>query len=72
MTTLGKKKELQKILEVEKAFAVVTPDSSLNTPVRIFDSKFNKKSMVSLLKYTHFLNIPELYRFSFLDYCEYS
>jgi hypothetical protein len=41
-------------------------------PVRYFNSKFNKIAMMNLLNYIQFLKIPELYRFSFLDFCEYT
>lgn len=72
LTELGQSKQVRSIVKNEKTIAVFTPPKSLDTPIRYFEGKQNKVKIISIVKYMHFMTIPELHRFSFQDFCEIS
>lgn len=69
--TPGKdRKEILEKLEMEDLVSIYTPSKEYNLPVRYFRGTFRKASFINLLEYSKFVSIPEIYRYSFMDFCE--
>ena len=71
LTELGQSKQIRSMVNNQKVMAIVTPPQHFeNIPIRYFEGKQSKRKIISIVKYIHFLEIPEIFRFSFQDYCE--
>ncbi len=70
VTEFGKRKEIEKMLDLKEVTFVVSPNKDIDTPARLFNGNQKKGDMFAIQNYVNFLNIPSLNRYSFQDFCE--
>lgn len=64
------KRSIYKRLNNDKIFGVFTPDSTLQTKPKFFEGQPTKHNLLRMMNYVNFVQIPELFRYSFQDHCE--